>query len=697
MRENGENGENRESSIEEDDLMKRSNKKTKHHGRNEGDMEMEKVTSHLKQTHVRDDSSRREGYSYRNATDGFQPRLTQQVHLGQMDYNGEDDYTDDEQENMLEIEDPHCPVIQLSKEEKARLRKPWLNTLIIKLFDRRMRYEDLIRNLRYKWSLKGDISLTDVGCAYYVVRFTNQEDYNFVLSGGPWIIGESYLTIRKWISNFVPDEAPIKVLTTWVRIPNLSVEYFDKAFLMKIGEKIGKVVKIDRHTEAMSRGQYIRLCVEVDISKPLLSKFRLNGRVWMIQYEGLRQICFKCGKLGHKEEQCTTFTREDSSSQGLNVEKGQIEANKIKASATQVTEERYGSWMLVQRPSRRTINRKQASQSRNLGSNLEANQVSRQQNNHGERVWKEKTQAQNPGFTLTKSRFDILKEGNEVGNQGENSEEVELVNPSREVIESGNKENKSKKINSVEVEPKLGDMNSKDTEQMEGNLDDNKSLEIRDSESIEEEEVETEEENNTPELGESQEIDTRIIGEVAPPTFRERKEIRQGNILHRGNSNANQNRRAISPRRVPFKENIQPTKLKSFEPRVLLSSNGSNLVNLGKENPIALFPKSRVNQDPITDPLEKEVSGCSHGIESLSNPNNTRSTHPSRIHNVIGRTFRGTDHGFRTSTTEQGGTQFDGRVTSSSCSEGAVSFNSTTIGANPSDESASRDVGEKAT
>ena len=46
------------------------------------------------------------------------------------------------------------------------------------------------------------------------------------------------------------------------------------------------------------------MCVEVDLTKPLLSKFRLNGRVWGIQYEGLKMICFKCGRQGHKEENC---------------------------------------------------------------------------------------------------------------------------------------------------------------------------------------------------------------------------------------------------------------------------------------------------------------------------------------------------------------------------------------------------------
>lgn len=94
-------------------------------------------------------------------------------------------------------------------------------------------------------------------------------------------------------------------MTTWVRIPKLRVEYFYKHFLLyKIGQKIGCVLKVDNATANVNRGQYTRLCVEVHLTKPLLSKFRLNGRVPGIQYEGLHMICFTSRKQGHKEENC---------------------------------------------------------------------------------------------------------------------------------------------------------------------------------------------------------------------------------------------------------------------------------------------------------------------------------------------------------------------------------------------------------
>ena len=117
---------------------------------------------------------------------------------------------------------------------------------------------------------------------------------------------DNFHTIRKWVSNFIPDEDPIWHLTVWIRIPHLSVEYFNECFLFLIGAKVGKVTSIDRTTTNVERGRFTRLSVQVDLSKPLLSKFHFHGRVWTIQYEGIKFICLHCGKVGHREELCPT-------------------------------------------------------------------------------------------------------------------------------------------------------------------------------------------------------------------------------------------------------------------------------------------------------------------------------------------------------------------------------------------------------
>ena len=47
--------------------------------------------------------------------------------------------------------------------------------------------------------------------------------------------------------------------------------------LRQIGESVGKVLRIDSHTALEARGKYARLCIQIDIDKPLVNTI-LIGR-----------------------------------------------------------------------------------------------------------------------------------------------------------------------------------------------------------------------------------------------------------------------------------------------------------------------------------------------------------------------------------------------------------------------------------
>lgn len=98
----------------------------------------------------------------------------------------------------------------------------------MKLFEKGNGFIQLKQALATKWSLKGDFALIDLGHDYYIARFSTKEDYDYVLTQGPWLVRDNYLTIRKWVPNFIPDEEPIRHLTVWIKIPHLSVEYFNE-------------------------------------------------------------------------------------------------------------------------------------------------------------------------------------------------------------------------------------------------------------------------------------------------------------------------------------------------------------------------------------------------------------------------------------------------------------------------------------
>ncbi|KAL9392301.1 hypothetical protein Peur_016221 [Populus x canadensis] len=83
------------------------------------------------------------------------------------------------------------------------------------------------------------------------------------------------------------------------------MEYYDKGVLWRIGDLIGKALKVDMTTSIGTHGNYTSICVEIDLTKPLLLKFKVRRRsVRRIVCEGLHQNCFQMWPVWHKKEIC---------------------------------------------------------------------------------------------------------------------------------------------------------------------------------------------------------------------------------------------------------------------------------------------------------------------------------------------------------------------------------------------------------
>ncbi|CAL9031736.1 unnamed protein product [Prunus brigantina] len=184
------------------------------------------------------------------------------------------------------------------------MNKPWQNALIIKLLGRSHTYNYLHDRLQQKWSLNGGWKLVDLVNDYFVVKFEVEEDLNYVLTEGPWIIAGQYLTMQKWRSGFCPSTASITRMAVWIRVSAIQLECFDVWALKRIGNLLGKLLKIDAHTTSQNRGKFARLCVELDLTKPLEAFVQINQVWYNIEYEGLPEICYNCGLYGHKRENC---------------------------------------------------------------------------------------------------------------------------------------------------------------------------------------------------------------------------------------------------------------------------------------------------------------------------------------------------------------------------------------------------------
>jgi hypothetical protein len=197
-----------------------------------------------------------------------------------------------------------CPEFVFSKKEEKRIYRPWRRGVIVKLLGRRIGYKALETRLKQMWVRKGVISIIDVGNDYYLVAFTHEDDQYAALMDEPWFIYDHYLTVKEWSPNFHPASDTIEKVAVWVRISGLPIEYYDSKVLNFIGNRVGKTMKVDKNTLTQERGKYARLCVQVDLTKPLLAMFTIKGRKYNIEYEGLHMLCLTCGKFGHYKDGC---------------------------------------------------------------------------------------------------------------------------------------------------------------------------------------------------------------------------------------------------------------------------------------------------------------------------------------------------------------------------------------------------------
>nr|POE97908.1 hypothetical protein CFP56_27293 [Quercus suber] len=70
--------------------------------------------------------------------------------------------------------------------------------------------------------------------------------------GGPWFIGDQFLSIQPWEPDFNPATTNCSSIIIWARLLDLPIEYYDPLALTKIGQAIGLVLRVDTYTTSKS-------------------------------------------------------------------------------------------------------------------------------------------------------------------------------------------------------------------------------------------------------------------------------------------------------------------------------------------------------------------------------------------------------------------------------------------------------------
>jgi len=167
---------------------------------------------------------------------------------------------------------------------------------------------DLSRWIKDWWNPKGDYEVQLSSKGFFTIILYNLEDKDRIFDNGPYFYNSAGLFLRFWTDRFNPDLEDFSWAPVWIRLYSLPQEFWLEEILMGIGNTVGQYVKASEATKIRKYTSYARICIYMDISKPLPGSITLEYQDddWnqTLDYEHIPFRCRKCHEHGHLFRDC---------------------------------------------------------------------------------------------------------------------------------------------------------------------------------------------------------------------------------------------------------------------------------------------------------------------------------------------------------------------------------------------------------
>ena len=194
-----------------------------------------------------------------------------------------------------------------SRADAEKLAEPFRWSLVGKFSHGRPSLED-IRKFFASLNLKDHIFIGLMDYRHVLIKCSAEADFNRIWTRGIWQLGKFPMRVFRWSREFhVLRESSL--VPVWVELPNLPIHFFDKHSLFSILSPVGRPLFLDSATAAGTRPSVARVCVEIDVAKPVLSRIwvAVEGETgfWQtIVPNDMPSYCSSCWRLGHSSENC---------------------------------------------------------------------------------------------------------------------------------------------------------------------------------------------------------------------------------------------------------------------------------------------------------------------------------------------------------------------------------------------------------
>jgi hypothetical protein len=115
----------------------------------------------------------------------------------------------------------------------------------------------------------GSVLFQVIGDNLFIAEFTEEGHKIRIMEGNPWIFDGSLISLADFDELTLPAAMTFDHVSFWVRMYNLPLACMGKEVGRKIGAFIGVVEDVDVQDNELGWGEYIRVKIPVESTKPL--------------------------------------------------------------------------------------------------------------------------------------------------------------------------------------------------------------------------------------------------------------------------------------------------------------------------------------------------------------------------------------------------------------------------------------------
>ena len=120
------------------------------------------------------------------------------------------------------------------------------------------------------WDFAIPFSFAILGLNKFLFKLTKQEHIAKIFKQATWNVNGYLLVLQKWFASATMGELTLKNFPFWVQVHGLPLINVTLKNAIAIGKGLGKFLKVeDFGASGATFRSYLRLLVEIDVSKPL--------------------------------------------------------------------------------------------------------------------------------------------------------------------------------------------------------------------------------------------------------------------------------------------------------------------------------------------------------------------------------------------------------------------------------------------